>query len=125
METIDAIPVWIQLPGLPLEYLQNNILMKIVRSIGQPIKIDGVTMRGLRAKFARVCILWNLKNKVPPGIWINGGGSKFWQPIAFQSIPKLCFACGKIGHLIDHCSEKVDLDSNSSSKLHKRIWFWK
>ncbi|WOL08837.1 hypothetical protein Cni_G17590 [Canna indica] len=121
MKTIDVIPVWIQLPDLPLEYLQKDILMKIVRSIGQPIKIDGVTMRGLRAKFARVCILWSLKNKVPPGIWINGDGLKFWQAIAFESIPKLCFACGKMGHLVDHCSEKVDLNFDSSSKAPQDV----
>ncbi|WOL11361.1 hypothetical protein Cni_G20123 [Canna indica] len=68
LEKIDSIPVWIQLPGLPIEYLQKDILLKIVSCIGHPIKIDSVTLNGQRAKFARVCMLWNLKDRIPSAL---------------------------------------------------------
>ncbi|WOK92021.1 hypothetical protein Cni_G00712 [Canna indica] len=32
-------------------------------------------------------------------------GSKFWQAIAFENIPKLCFSCGKMGHSKENCDQ--------------------
>ncbi|WOL01945.1 hypothetical protein Cni_G10664 [Canna indica] len=45
-------------------HLGGEILLKITMSIGQVIKIDSVTLKGQRAKFARVYLLWNLKNDI-------------------------------------------------------------
>ncbi|WOL01642.1 hypothetical protein Cni_G10359 [Canna indica] len=115
----------LQLRGLPLEYLQRDILVKIANSIGQLLKIDNVTLQGQRARFARLCVLWCLNSKVPSGVWINGGGMKFWQPIAFENIPKVCFNCGKMGHLRDSCSNKKTesrnvTDVNNHTDMGKR-----
>ncbi|WOL03955.1 hypothetical protein Cni_G12675 [Canna indica] len=118
LEKIEAIPVWIQLPGLSLEYLRKDILLNIVRSIGQPIKIDGITLKGQRAKFARICILWNLNNKVPSGIWVNGGGVRFWQAIAFENIPKLF---DSLKELSEKDTQKIKDISTSHDKTLDKI----
>ncbi|WOL20110.1 hypothetical protein Cni_G28912 [Canna indica] len=68
IEKISTIPIWLQLPGLPLEYIQTNILLKIASCIGQPIKVDEITLRGQRAKFARICVLWDLDKPIPHGL---------------------------------------------------------
>ncbi|WOL07227.1 hypothetical protein Cni_G15965 [Canna indica] len=54
-------------PGLPVEYMQREILHQMAVFLGQPIKIDEVTLRGQRAKFARICVLWDLSKIVPNG----------------------------------------------------------
>ncbi|WOL10554.1 hypothetical protein Cni_G19312 [Canna indica] len=77
LEKIETIPVWVQLPGLPVEYIHREILFKITSALGQPVKIDEITVRGLRGKYARVCILWKLDKKMPNGIWINCKGCRF------------------------------------------------
>ncbi|WOL00372.1 hypothetical protein Cni_G09085 [Canna indica] len=51
---IEVIPVWIQLPGIPYEYLSSNILPQVVAIIGKPLKNDSYTQNGVRGKFARV-----------------------------------------------------------------------
>ncbi|WOL11021.1 hypothetical protein Cni_G19782 [Canna indica] len=119
LEKIEAIPIWLQLSGLPIEYLQKDILMRIASAIGQPIKIDNVTLKGQRARFARLCVFWNLNNKVSSGIWINGGGDRFCQAIAFENIPKLCFSCGKVGHLSDVC-QKNKTDSRNETEVNRQ-----
>ncbi|WOL07128.1 hypothetical protein Cni_G15865 [Canna indica] len=63
LEKIETIPVWVQLPGLPVEYIHKEILLKIASVLGQLVKIDEITVRGLRGKYVRVCILWKLDKK--------------------------------------------------------------
>ncbi|WOK93981.1 hypothetical protein Cni_G02682 [Canna indica] len=50
--------------GLSVEYMHKEVLMKITSSLGQVVKIDEVTIKGQRARFARVCPLWNLTMQV-------------------------------------------------------------
>ncbi|WOK97281.1 hypothetical protein Cni_G05989 [Canna indica] len=104
-EKIESIPIWIQFPGLPVEYLCRDIIFKLAEAIGQPINCDEISVRGTRAKYDRVCVLWNLNNNLPIGMWINSMNSRFWQAIAFENTPKLSFGCGKMGHLVEQCTE--------------------
>ncbi|WOL06788.1 hypothetical protein Cni_G15522 [Canna indica] len=77
LDKIETIPVWIQLPRLPIEYLYKDILLKLAAKIGHPVKCDEVTTKGLRAKFARIWVLWKLSDTVPSGIWVNCMGYRF------------------------------------------------
>ncbi|WOL05493.1 hypothetical protein Cni_G14222 [Canna indica] len=53
LEKIEAVSIWVQFPGLPIEYLQKDILLKIANCISQTIRVDDVTLNGHRAKFAQ------------------------------------------------------------------------
>ncbi|WOL11237.1 hypothetical protein Cni_G19999 [Canna indica] len=64
---------------------------------------DGVIVKRQRAKYARVCVLWDLTRIVPNGIWVKSSEGRFWQAIAVENIPKLCYQCEKIGHTRDQC----------------------
>ncbi|WOK97754.1 hypothetical protein Cni_G06462 [Canna indica] len=75
----------------------------IAAAVGRPLKIDEVTLKGCRAKFARVCILWDLSKAVPNGLWIKCMGKSIWQAAAFENVPRLYYKCGKFGHLQEHC----------------------
>ncbi|WOL03911.1 hypothetical protein Cni_G12631 [Canna indica] len=52
-EKISIVPVWIQLPGLPLEFLNQNILPQLAAVIGRPVKIDEYTLSGERGRRKR------------------------------------------------------------------------
>ncbi|MBA0699117.1 hypothetical protein Goari_000782 [Gossypium aridum] len=52
---IPSTTVWIQLRGLPLEYF-NEVLIKVGKLVGRPIKLDSNTTYTTRGKFARICI---------------------------------------------------------------------
>ncbi|WOL08019.1 hypothetical protein Cni_G16771 [Canna indica] len=69
VERIDTIPIWVQFPGLPIEFLHRQILTELASVIGKPLKVDHITLQGNRAKFARGLI--DLKYKGPHYTWCN------------------------------------------------------
>lgn len=48
--------VWVRFPKLPIEYFEEDFMMKIGRRIGRPIKVDSTTSLVSKGKFARACI---------------------------------------------------------------------
>ncbi|MBA0694676.1 hypothetical protein Goari_004952, partial [Gossypium aridum] len=68
MGTIASIAVWIQLLGLPLEYFNEEVLVKVGKLVGRPIKLDSNTVYTTRGKFARICIEIYLSKPLIPSI---------------------------------------------------------
>ncbi|WOK94023.1 hypothetical protein Cni_G02725 [Canna indica] len=102
-EIISMIPVWIQLPGLPYEYMHKEILPQLAAVIGNPLKIDEFTSSGERGKFARICVLLDITKPVQQGLWIESSEGKFFQSVAYENLLNLCFCCGKVGHKENSC----------------------
>ncbi|WOL13471.1 hypothetical protein Cni_G22241 [Canna indica] len=114
---ISVIPVWIQLPVLPLEFMHELILPQIATAIGKPVKIDDVTLSRKRGKFARICILLDIKKPIQQGIWVETEKEFIFQSIAYENLPKLCFSCGKVGHYEQEC--EVERAGKSEKKEEK------
>lgn len=49
-------PIWIQLPSLNLKYWGEICLFKLVKGIGQPLKLDQATQSKDRLLYARVLV---------------------------------------------------------------------
>lgn len=47
------VPIWIQLPNLPVRYWGQNCLAKIVELVGKPVKPDMATQHRERLAYAR------------------------------------------------------------------------
>lgn len=48
--------VWVRLPGLPVEFYDKQILLKIGAKIGKLLKIDIRTENNSKIRFARLCV---------------------------------------------------------------------
>ena len=59
--TITHTWVWARLPELPIEYYDKEVLFEIGEAIGRPIKIDPITERQEKGRFARICIEVDLR----------------------------------------------------------------
>ncbi|WOK96360.1 hypothetical protein Cni_G05067 [Canna indica] len=116
LEDISMIPIWVQLPGLPFEFLHKNILPQIAVVIGQPMKYDDYTMAGTRRKFARICVMVDIKKPLEQGIWIETKRGKFFQSIAYENVPVICYACGRIGHREESCLAMKEKKDNGVSE---------
>lgn len=86
---------WVRIPGLSEAFYKRNLLKKIDSLIGRVVKIDVQTSKGTTNKNHRV---------------------------EYESLPQICFGCGKFGHLLDACPKKkndmtnrVDITSGKGS----------
>ncbi|KAJ4827210.1 hypothetical protein Tsubulata_023733 [Turnera subulata] len=53
---IDRAVIWVQIPKLYREYYDHSILFRVAKRVGHPIKVNEVTLRATRVKYARVCV---------------------------------------------------------------------
>ncbi|KAF7841163.1 reverse transcriptase [Senna tora] len=98
-------PVWIKLEGLPIEFFDPRILIRIGNSIGTFIGIDGCTHNLSIAKHARICVMLDMAKIPPPCISIG----KYNQPIIIEKISNICILCGGANHSQSACKGKQAL----------------
>ncbi|KAK8589239.1 hypothetical protein V6N12_023642 [Hibiscus sabdariffa] len=90
---------WIRLLGLPVTLYQKSMIMAIGGSIRPVVKIDYQTESGRRGRFARMAISIDLRKPLVLKLLINGR----LQVVEYESLPTICFECGKYGHMRDIC----------------------
>ncbi|KAK8494133.1 hypothetical protein V6N12_009730 [Hibiscus sabdariffa] len=95
----NRVVAWIRLPGLLVTLHQKNMIMAIGKCIGPVIKIDYQTESGRRGCFARMAISIALRKPLVSKLLING----HLQVVEYESLPTICFECGKYGHVRDIC----------------------
>lgn len=118
-------PVWVRLPGLPLEYWHEDILVAIASSFGELLTIDPMTAVRSRQVFARIYVNIQQDTELPQVITLNSKVGKWRQEIEYEATPFVCVTCKKVGHCAKHCclkfaTEKKDHESKTSKK-----WEWR
>ncbi|KAK9046473.1 hypothetical protein V6N11_052360 [Hibiscus sabdariffa] len=90
---------WIRLPGLPATLYKRSLIEEIGNCIGPVIRIDYQTENGCRERFARMAIRIDLNKPLVSKLLVNGK----IQVVEYESLPTICFNCGKYGHLSETC----------------------
>ena len=99
-----VVPVWFQLPKLPIHYFNKECLFQIVCCVGKPLFVDAATASGLRPSVARVCVEVDLLKAFPGRIWIgNGDYGGFWFQLVPEYVPRYCSHCFRQGHGHEDC----------------------
>ncbi|XP_040934424.1 uncharacterized protein [Gossypium hirsutum] len=95
----NVVMAWIRLIGL-LGYLyKHKILTEIGGMVGKVVKLDMNTYSKVRGRFARMAVYINLERPLVSQILINGRS----QRVEYESLPTICFHCGRYGHVKDNC----------------------
>ncbi|XP_071928030.1 uncharacterized protein [Coffea arabica] len=102
------VPVWVNLPNLPIHYFDKHSLFSILSPVGRPLFLDSATAAGTRPSVARVCLEIDVSKQVVPRIWVAvEGESGFWQKIVPENIPPYCSCCWRLGHLTLDCKKNL------------------
>lgn len=118
---ICTLPVWVKLPGLPLDFWNPRALTKIVSKIGKPISTDKLTATKGRLLYARVLVEIDMSKKLVRSVAMNLPTGKFRvQPVEFEHEPKFCGNCKMFGHLTTACNVNKKA-SIKNSQLHPKM----
>nr|POE44771.1 uncharacterized protein CFP56_77615 [Quercus suber] len=100
---VSLVAVWIRLYELPFELYEAEVLREIGEAIGKVLRIDTHTAMEARGKYARMCIQIDINKPLINTILIG----RFEQAVIYEGIQKLCFSCGRLGHLKEACPYTV------------------
>ncbi|XP_043717831.1 uncharacterized protein LOC122665759 [Telopea speciosissima] len=98
-----VVPIWVSLPGLPINFYQGNFLSSIAGTIGKALRVDSATINCTRTVAARVCVEIDLRKSLPDRVWIGYGSGGFYQKVLYERLPSYCTHCSKLGHAVSDC----------------------
>nr|TKR85189.1 hypothetical protein D5086_0000250420 [Populus alba] len=101
-----TIPVWVKFPNLPLKCWSIKCLSKIASVLGKPVQSDMLTASMARLSYARVLVEVNLLSDLPYSIAVTlPNGSILHQQVVYETLPRFCKHCQKLGHLTSSCTK--------------------
>ncbi|MBA0876836.1 hypothetical protein Goshw_006879 [Gossypium schwendimanii] len=103
---------WIRFPGLPGYLYNHKIITEIGETVGKVVKLDMNTDSRTRGRFARLAVYVDLEKPLISHILINGRK----QNVEYESLPTICFHCGRYGHVENSCSFKTP-ESHSEKEI--------
>ncbi|WOL10530.1 hypothetical protein Cni_G19287 [Canna indica] len=90
-------------------------LRSSVRALGKVISIDQRSFEFSRGRFIRVCIEIDLNLPLKQGLWVGESDREFFQPLSYENLPSVCFACDLIGHREVDCPSKEAAEASKAS----------
>lgn len=102
---------WVQLHGLPVEYMTIRNGEKILSQMGELVEIEDPIQEGqLVRHFIRAKIRINVLLPFSTGCWIPRRNlPKAWVIFKYEKLQNLCFNCGVIGHEQRSCKEEKEV----------------
>ncbi|XP_021762901.1 uncharacterized protein LOC110727631 [Chenopodium quinoa] len=98
------VPVWVQLPKLPLKYWGKSYLEKIVCLIGTPIRPDLATQMKDRVSYARYLVEIDVNGQFDEIIeFVSEIGTSIQQQVVYEWNPVKCDVCKNMGHEVKDC----------------------
>ncbi|KAF8391213.1 hypothetical protein HHK36_023515 [Tetracentron sinense] len=104
---LSMLPLWVQVHGIPPEYLSHEVGTIIGEKIGNIEDID-IPDKGLsREKFLRLRIQINISNPLRLYVFLTLLSNKPTAfPVTYERLPTCCYFCGRLGHNDKHCQAK-------------------
>ncbi|KAH1091601.1 hypothetical protein J1N35_018858 [Gossypium stocksii] len=107
-----VVMTWIRLPGLPGHMYTKKILWEIGGMVGKVAKLDFNTDSKASGSHASMAIYINLEKPLISMVLINGKV----QRIQYESLPVVCFSCGRYGHFKENRGQAKEILENSARK---------
>ena len=105
-EDVTSVPIWFQLPGLPLVCWNARALSLIGSRVGKPISTDKMTLTKERISFARVLVEVDVSSDIVSEVEIQlPTGVVYHQPVISEFTPKFCKRCKTFGHVEGTCGK--------------------
>ena len=120
-EDVSSVPIWIQLPDLPLDCWNARALSKIVSRVGKPITTAKMTLTKERLSFARVLVEVDVSSDIVSDVEIRlPTGVVYHQLVIAEYTPKFCKGCRTFGHVEGSCGKGSQVRQHSAYVAKKK-----
>lgn len=115
--SFQLVPFWIQLWGLPFEFVNPMIGEIIGKRLGTFFSVDDRAVMGERGRFVRVRVGVPVDKPLKRGGFIAlGNGTKFWVDYKYERLNRFCYYCGSLTHEQGDCRVRSSDEGNGISK---------
>lgn len=96
---LNFIPFWIQIRGIPIHFMSQDIVMHIRRALGIYLDVEYSSDLAARREYARVRVNWN----VDEPLWFQRNfqftpGVNTLSRFTYERLRGLCEVCGHLTH---------------------------
>lgn len=117
-DNVSTITAWIRFPGLPIEYYNNQALMKLGALVGKALFVDNTTLNASRGKYARVCVELDLRQSLLAKYRLK---NRVYRIEYEGASPMESLATIKIAALTENLQIKVRIIQKSKTMLIWRV----
>ncbi|XP_059071415.1 uncharacterized protein LOC131866220 [Cryptomeria japonica] len=79
-------PIWVRLPGFPLEFWHEDVFKGLASSFGELLSVDSMMEARKRMVYVWICICVNQNTKLPSSVDIISKLGKWTQPVEFETM---------------------------------------
>ncbi|KAG5376133.1 hypothetical protein IGI04_040729 [Brassica rapa subsp. trilocularis] len=117
---LTAVPLWVDLQGVPDHLFSHNGLTFFGDTIGHTVKLHPNTERCVRLDVARLLVVMNLEEPLPASINVRGSGEVI--SVSYPWLPPRCLGCQKWGHTDKTCSKNKHVkDKTEVEKENEKV----
>uniref|UniRef100_A0A7N2R5R6 CCHC-type domain-containing protein n=1 Tax=Quercus lobata TaxID=97700 RepID=A0A7N2R5R6_QUELO len=120
-----SIPLWVQIHGLPIEYMSKENAEEIGALVGEVLEVDFTGSGGVcMSKFLRVKVELKVEDPLLSGFFLDRNTQpNLWIRFKYERIAEFCFKCGRLGHLKARCIwADAEVQSNSKEPFGFGPW---
>lgn len=114
---ISTITAWVRFPDLPIEYYNNQALLKLGNLVGKALYVDKTTLNASRGKYAQVCVKIDLQKTLLAKYRLKNRIHR----IQYEGLHNICFSCGLFGHNKVQCLDKNE-ERMMDNELENNEW---
>jgi len=102
-EQIGAGPIWVRLPGLPIQYWSEEAFIKIGNALGTYLDYDRSYKDTNKKIMARILVDLDTREGLEGKMTLRWGSYRNVQPLDYEGVPFRCNKCRQIGHVYKDC----------------------
>ncbi|KAH7840407.1 hypothetical protein Vadar_016441 [Vaccinium darrowii] len=120
----DFTSTWVQIWGLPIQYMSMEVGLKLGTKLGTVEDVSIPITGSKDGRFIRVKVYVNITLPLKRGCMVKLASSKpFWVEFRYERLPTFCCYCGMVGHDLQGCDKRFfDMENDELKDSEYGAW---